>query len=157
PKDDGVTGNDSKGHGAANDPNNFQDFPVLSSVAPVPGGVQITGTLTTPNEPNTMFRIEFFVSNPDPLGGVPEGQSFLGATNVMTNGGQASFSVKFAASVQPGQFITATATNLTPDPSAQAGAVNIFNTSEFSAALQVPLSGSPPVNASINVRVTLSK
>ncbi len=31
PKDDGLTPNDSKGHGAANDPNNFQNFPVLTS------------------------------------------------------------------------------------------------------------------------------
>jgi hypothetical protein len=44
PKDDGVTPNDSKGHGADNDPNNFQNFPVLTSVVRVPGGVEVSGT-----------------------------------------------------------------------------------------------------------------
>jgi hypothetical protein len=39
--------------------------------------------------------------------------------------------------------ITATATNLTPDPSAQAGAVNVFNTSEFSAAIPVTNQNAP--------------
>ena len=38
PKDDGATPNDSAGHGAPNDPNNFQNAPVLTSAAPVSGG-----------------------------------------------------------------------------------------------------------------------
>jgi CSLREA domain-containing protein len=158
PRDDGFTANDSKGHGAANDPNNFQNFPVLSSVVPVAGGVQITGAFTEKGEPNTTLRLEFFANNLDPLGLPAEGQTFLGAANIKTNAsGQASFAVTLAAKVQPGQFITADATNLTADPSAQAGAINLFNTSEFSAALQVPLTGNPPVNVSADVRVTLSK
>jgi hypothetical protein len=45
PKDDGVTPNDSKGHGAPNDPNNFQNFPVLTSVVPGAGNTNVTGTL----------------------------------------------------------------------------------------------------------------
>jgi CSLREA domain-containing protein len=157
PKDDGPTANDAHGHGAANDPNNFQNAPALSSVARAGGGVQITGSLRQGASPATSFRIEFFASNPDPLGGPAEGQTFLGATNVTTNAsGQASFSVTLAASVQPGQLITADATNLTPDPSAQAGAVNVFNTSEFSAAVPVPF---PPLsgNVTADVRVTVGK
>jgi CSLREA domain-containing protein len=139
PKDDGVTPNDSQGHGTFNDPNNFQNFPVLSSVTLVTGGVQISGTFTETVEPNVMLRIEFYVSNPDPLGGIAEGQTFLGATNVMTNAsGQASFSMTFTGTFTGGQVITATATNLTADPSAQAGAVNTFSTSEFSSAVAVP-------------------
>src|SRR5262249_39454573 len=66
PTDDGFTANDSKGHGAANAPNNFQNFPVLSTVTQVSGGVQIAGTLTQAASPNTTFRIEFFASNADP-------------------------------------------------------------------------------------------
>src|SRR5262249_14724115 len=42
--------------------------------------------------------------------------------------------------VAPNQLFTADATNLTPDPSAQAGAVKVFNTSEFSPG--IGLSGS---------------
>jgi hypothetical protein len=144
PRDDGFTANDSKGHGAANDPNNFQNFPVLTSIVRVAGGVQINGTFTESAEPNTTLRIEFFASNPDPLGLPAEGQTFLGATNVTTNAsGKASFSVTFNGNFAAGQLITATATNLTADPSAQAGAVNLFNTSEFSPGLTVPLNTAP--------------
>lgn len=145
PKDDGATPNDSKGHGAANDPNNFQNFPLLTAVSVSGGSVTITGTLTQSASPNTKFRIEFFLNNPDPLGGLAEGQIFLGATTVTTNaGGQASFSVTLHANVSSGQILTATATNLTADPSAQAGAVNVFNTSEFSPGLTIPAPPSPP-------------
>jgi hypothetical protein len=142
PKDDGFTSNDSKGHGASSDPNNFLNFPTISAVVRVAGGVQITGTVTEAGEANTMLRLEFFSNNPDPLGLPAEGQTFLGATNVTTNGsGTASFSVTFNTSVRAGQLFTATATNLTADPLAQAGAVNTFNTSEFSPG--VALAPSP--------------
>jgi CSLREA domain-containing protein len=144
PKDDGATANDSKGHGAANDPNNFQNFPVLSKVSVSGGSITITGTLTQSVSPNTKYRIEFFASNPDPMGGVAEGQTFLGAINRTTNAsGQTSFTVTLNANVSAGQTITATATNLTPDPSAQAGAVTVFNTSEFSPGIKIPVA-SPP-------------
>jgi CSLREA domain-containing protein len=136
PKDDGVTANDSKGHGAANDPNNFQNFPVLTSVTLVSGGIQITGTLTQSVSPNVTYRIEFFASNSDPIGLPAEGQTFLGATSVTTDAtGKASFSVTLNVSLNVHQLITADATNTTADPSAQAGAVNLFNTSEFSPSI----------------------
>src|SRR5262245_58327729 len=86
PRDDGFTANDSKGHGAANDPNNFQNFPILRSATLVAGGVKIIGSFTEAAEPDTALRIEFFANNPDPLGLPAEGQTFLGATNVTTNG-----------------------------------------------------------------------
>src|SRR5207253_3008488 len=82
--------------------------------------------------------------NPDPRGGVPEGQLFLLGRNVTTNAaGQASFSVPLPASVTPGQLITATATSLTADPSSPAGSANVGNTSEFSAAVAVSLPPPP--------------
>src|SRR5262249_41435720 len=123
-------------HGAANDPNNFQNFPVLTSLTPVSGGIQIAGTLTQSLSPNVTYRIEFFASNSDPLGLPAEGQSFLGATNVTTDAaGKASFSVTLNVTPNVRQLITADATNTTADPSAQSGAVNLFNTSEFSASI----------------------
>ena len=133
PRDGGVTGNDSSGHGAANDPNNFQNFPLLTGIALGNGAALIRGTFAEAAEPNTTLRIEFFANNPDPLGLPAEGQTFLGATNIKTNAsGQAVFAATLPVGLLPGQIITATATNLTADPSAQAGAVNVFNTSEFS-------------------------
>jgi CSLREA domain-containing protein len=145
PRDDGFTANDSKGHGAAADPNNFQNFPILSQVVLAPGGVKITGTFTEAAEPNTLLRIEFYANNPDPLGLPAEGQTFLGAITVTTNAsGVASFSVTLSdPNVSTNQVFTADATNLTPDPSAQAMAVNTFSTSEFSPSVALP----PPPSA----------
>ena len=144
PKDDGPLANDSgknssgnpAPHSAVSDPNNFQDFPVLTAATPTSGGVEITGTMSQLVSPSTTYRIEFFASNTDPAGGVTEGQTFLGATTVTTNvSSHASFDVTLTATVSAAQLITATATNTTPDISSPAGSVNIFNTSEFSAAI----------------------
>jgi hypothetical protein len=163
PRDDGRTPNDGglglppmgnspppgapAPHGNSADPNNFQNFPILTSVAQVPGGVQVTGTFTEAVEPNTTLRIEFFANNPDPLGGIPEGQIFLGSTNITTNpNGVVSFSLTLAdPGAAPGQFITADATNLTADPSIQPGNLfTKFDTSEFSPAMQLPFPPPPP-------------
>jgi CSLREA domain-containing protein len=136
PRDDGFTANDSKGHGAANNPNNFQNFPVLSSAINTGSSVQIVGSLTQSVSPNTTFRVEFFSSSPDPRLGAAEGQTLIGATSVVTNGsGVASFSVIFNVAVPAVDLVTATATNTTADPGSQASAVNVFNTSEFSVAI----------------------
>jgi hypothetical protein len=125
PSADGITPNDSQGHGGADDPNSFQNFPVLSLAVPtLTGGTRIRGSLTQSVSPNTSFRIDFFASNGDPLNGIPEGQFWLGFVSAMTNG---SGSVVFDATVSErallGQVITATAT----DPTG--------NTSEFSAGV----------------------
>jgi hypothetical protein len=135
PRDDGRTPNDSKGHGFVNESNNFQNFPILTSTVISGGNIEISGTLDQAVSPSTAYRIEFFASQV--LDGcIPEGQSFLGATNVFTDGlGHASFTVSLPTTLSGMHIITATATNLTPDPSAQAGAISIFNTSEFSPGI----------------------
>jgi CSLREA domain-containing protein len=125
PPDDGLTPNDSKGHGAPNDPNNFQNFPVLTAAVPAAGKTDIAGTLTS--SPNSTFRIEFFASNPDPAGGIPEGQQFLGFVNVTTDAnGNATFNADLNVLVANGRIVTATATD------------QIGNTSEFSTGLTIP-------------------
>ena len=63
-----MTPNDSQGHGAPNDPNNFQNFPVLLSAVPDNGKTDITGTPEA--MPNSTFRVEFFASDTDPAGGI---------------------------------------------------------------------------------------
>jgi hypothetical protein len=139
PREDGLTPNDSKGHGAANDPNNFQNFPVLTSVTlPAGGGTTIAGTFTQSTQPNTMLRLELFANNPDPLNLPAEGQTFLGFVNVTTDGGgKASFSLTVATTLTSSQSVTATATSTSADPSSPAGQPNSGNTSEFSAAARV--------------------
>lgn len=128
PREDGVTDNDAHGHGAPNDPNNFQNFPELTSVVSNSGQTTITGTLTQSASPNTTFRIEFFANDSDPLGLPDEGQEFLGFISVGTDGsGAASFSPSLPVSVDVGRKVTATATD------------QVGNTSEFSAGVSTVL------------------
>ncbi len=114
-------------HGDPSDPNNFQNFPVLTSITVTKSAFRINGIFTQSVSPNTNFRIEFFLSNPDAAGGNPEGQTFIGSTNVLTDfTGKATIAFSLAVNLALGQLVTATAT----DPNG--------NTSEFSAAVQLP-------------------
>src|SRR5262249_30635971 len=107
PQDDGVTPNDSHGHGAPNDPNNFANFPVLTSAFAIGGMTHITGTLTS--APSTMYRVEFFASNVDDLGLPAEGEQFLGFVNATTNGaGSAPLSFLLNSVLPSGRLVTAT-------------------------------------------------
>src|SRR5262249_45399510 len=113
PKDDGATANGSKGHGAPNDPNNFQNTPVLTSAILGNGSITITGSLAESDTPNTKFRVEFFASQGDSQGGAAEGQFFLGAANVKTDGsGKAVINATLPVGGTPGQVVTATATDV---------------------------------------------
>lgn len=121
PSEDGATPNDSKGHGAANDPNNFQNAPVLSTAESKAGETKIAGTLTQSVSPNSTFRIEFFASDPDPLGGHAQGQQYLGFFSASSDAaGVAEFATTLPVSLAVGRIVTATATDL------------FGNTSEFS-------------------------
>ena len=106
-------------------PNNLQNYPVITSAVVSAGTATISGTLNS--TPSTTFRLEFFSNAACDGSGNGEGQTFIGFTNVTTDGaGNASFGpINFPASnAQP--VITATAT----DPG--------NNTSEFSACLGAP-------------------
>jgi len=109
---DGVSPNDP-GDGDAG-ANNRQNFPVITSVA---GGI-IKGTLNS--LPNTTFRLEFFSNSTCDPSGHGEGETYLGFTEVTTDGdGNVTFEVSFSGA---GTNVTATATNLSTN-----------DTSEFSA------------------------
>ncbi len=132
PKDDGATPNDSQGHGAANDPNNFQNAPVLTSANTNGTTTTISGTLH--GTPNQNFRIELFANDIDPLGLPAEGRIILDFINVNTNAsGDVTFSKTVNVGVDTSQTITATATEATG------------NTSEFSAGIAVTF-GLPTCN-----------
>jgi len=118
-QDNGVTQNDS-GDGDSG-PNNFQNFPLLTSATANGGTTTVTGTLNA--ESNKPYRIEFFASPQCSASGYGEGQVFLGFSDVSTIGNDASFNVNLPVTVQPGNVITATATDA-------AG-----NTSEFSPCM----------------------
>jgi hypothetical protein len=117
-------GIDVNGDGVTpNTPNGAQNFPVLLSAVTNGGATTVQGTLNS--TPSTTFRLEFFANPaPDPSG-FGQGQTFLGATSVTTDGsGNATFTVTLAA-VPAGQFPTATSTG-------PAG------TSEFAQDIPVP-------------------
>ncbi|HZY87457.1 MAG TPA: NosD domain-containing protein, partial [Gemmataceae bacterium] len=121
--DDGVTPNDSLGHAG---PNNYQNFPVLTSALPAGGNVLVQGTLHS--TPNTTFRIELFASPAADPSNHGQAQTFLGfVTAVTDSNGNATFATVLPdAGAAPGQVLTATAT----DPGG--------NTSEFSQDFIIP-------------------
>ena len=111
-------------------PNQQQNFPVLTSLSHGGGMTSIAGTLNS--IANTTYRIEFFANNAIDPSGHGEGQSYLGFTNVTTDGnGDASFNAS-VPQIGGNQSVTATATD------------SSGNTSEFSAAFPASIPTSTP-------------
>jgi hypothetical protein len=121
--DDGVTPNGFNGNVG---PNNYQNYPVLTSATPASGQTLVVGMLQS--SANMTFRIEFFANVSPDASGFGQGKTFLGFASVTTDAsGHADFSSTVNAATV-GQSVCATATDA-------AG-----NTSEFSA--NVPVSAS---------------
>ena len=101
----GVTPNDPLD--ADGGPNGLQNFPAIVSVI-VGASTTVQGTLDS--KPSTSYALQFYASDvPDPSN-YGEGQTYLGTTNVMTNGaGHASFTWN-GPPVAAGRYLTATAT-----------------------------------------------
>jgi titin len=125
---DGPSGNDSCDSDSG--PNNFQNFPVLTSVCQTGSTANIQGTLNS--APGTTFTVEFYANATCDSSGFGEGETYLGSTQVTTdNTCVANFT--FSGAVPAGQSsITTTAV----DPEG--------NTSEFS---QCVTAAAPPTNA----------
>lgn len=123
---DGPTVNDSGDHDDG--PNGLQNFPIVSEAAFANERLAISGTLDS--TPNADFLIEFFDTTTRDPTGYGEGERWIGATRVTTDGlGHGSFTANVAFFGQPGRFVTATATSSTGD------------TSEFSPCIQVEVPG----------------
>ena len=125
-------------------PNHLQNFPILKTVmilAPEGTGTRIQGKLDS--APSTTFDLDFYANSACP--NFPreflEGETYLGSSQVTTDGaGHADIDVTVPATIQPGQRVSATAT----DPAG--------NTSEFSqriifsiAAASGPAAGGTPI------------
>ena len=128
---DGVTLNDlGDGDGGSND---RQNFPIITSADSSGGGTTTTVMGNLNSLADTTFTIDFYanaacVGRPQ---GFREGQTYLGATDVTTDGsGNATINVVLPVAIDPGSPVTATATS--PDG----------NTSEFSQ--RIVLSSTPP-------------
>jgi CSLREA domain-containing protein len=120
--DDSVTANDACD--ADTGSNTLQNFPVITSVTAGVGSTTVQGTLNS--VASTQYRIEFFANDACDPSGFGQGKTFLGSSDVMTDGScNGSFDVILPVSVAPTDRITATAT----DPN--------NNTSEFSACAGV--------------------
>lgn len=103
--------------------NRAQNFPLLSSVTVNGGSTHFEGLVS--NEPNTSYRVEFFSTPACDDSGMGEGRTYIGFTNVVTDGsGQAALATDIGVPVAEA-FASATVTD--PDG----------NTSEFSPCAQV--------------------
>jgi hypothetical protein len=121
--DDGVTPNDAGD--ADTGPNNLQNFPSLFAATSDGVNLMVQGTLNT--EANAFVHLEFFANSVCDDSGNGEGEIFLGATDLMTDGaGNLAFSSVFPAPAET--FVATTATNEATG-----------DTSEFSNCLQIAL------------------
>jgi uncharacterized repeat protein (TIGR01451 family) len=119
---DGVTPNDALDVDTGT--NELQNFPVLNSALAGGGTTAIAGTLSS--LPATTFTVELFASPSCHSSGNGDARTFLGATDVTTDGsGVAAVDYLHPAALVPGTVVTATAT----DPAG--------NTSELSACALV--------------------
>jgi len=141
---DGVTLNDDLAQDADVGPNGLQNFPVLTEAL---SGNSTTVSGTLDSEASTQFRVEFFSSPAADPSGHGEGETYLGATNVITDvDGGASFTASVPGTAPVGDAVTATATGVA------AGALT--DTSEFSQSVvaepappEPPPPPSPPPSA----------
>ena len=115
---DGVSTND------VNDSDAIQNFPILTRVWSGAEATLIQGTLHS--VANNTYDVQFYENVAADPSGYGEGETFLGSTNVTTDGGgNANFSFWLPFPVAIGHYISATAT-------AESGT---RTTSEFSACL----------------------
>jgi titin len=117
-----VFANGNLGIELVNGGNHNQAAPVITSATTDGSGTTVSGTLSS--TANTTFTLEIFANSVcDPSG---SGERVLGSVQVTTDAdGHAGFTATFAVAIDPGWFLTATATG--PDN----------NTSPFSAAVAV--------------------
>jgi hypothetical protein len=119
-----IFANGGPGIRLTNGGNHGQPAPVLQSASSDRGLTTVSGTLTA--APNTTFVVELFINTVCDPTGFGQGEQFFASLTVTTNAsGTAFFTVTVAVAVDPGRFVTATAT----DPGG--------NTSEFSACMIV--------------------
>ena len=106
-------------------PNGLQNYPELSAAVNLGTSTLVSGTLDS--APDTSYRIEVFSNAAPNSSGHGDGETFLGALDVTTDGdGDASFADQVAGVAPIGDAVTATATELDP-----LGAP--LSTSEFAA------------------------
>ncbi len=113
-------------------PNGLQNFPVIT-VAEAGSSTHIVGSLNS--LANTNFTLHFYANTTADPSGYGEGERYLGATTVTTNGsGDASFDLLIPTSTALGEYVTATATG--PEGTSEFSALELVE-----AAPLITLSG----------------
>jgi len=138
----GVTPNDTDDADVAGG-NFLQNFPVLTSLTAISATLDIDGTLDVPAQVDHRdYVIRVFKNATCDASGNGEGAVFLGAADFELSGDDEDFSISLPVVVQPGEQITATATDL------ESG-----DTSEFSSCAEVvepaPLCGDATLNDAV--------
>jgi hypothetical protein len=161
--------NDSQGHSG---PNDFQNFPVLTSASSSATGTTITGTFNS--VPGDTFRLDFYSNtSPGNLGpdgnNYGQGQTYLGSAQVTTDASgnplsspdgsavinsDGSFTVSLPTPVLQTQgYLTATATNLTHTIDPNTNTDTYGDTSEFSPAFVVPAGNLAPITGNLQALI----
>ncbi len=100
----------------ANGGNQGQEAPAITAAASDGKTTTIAGTLVS--APDTAFAIELFVNSTCNPSGFGEGEQFFASLTTMTDdAGSAGFTLTVAVALDPGRFITATATDPANDTS----------------------------------------
>lgn len=140
----GVTANDAGDSDAGG--NNLQNYPVLVEAVRYPTETIVTATLNS--LPGATYRIELF-NNPtnDPTG-FGEGQTYLGFTNVTTDGsGNVAFSFTHPVALTLNHYLTATATDTNSNTSEFSGARRIVSYDSVDVAVSIADSADPAPHA----------
>jgi hypothetical protein len=110
-------------------PNNLQNYPVLSNTSQV--GNQTSFNVALNSKPNASYSIDYYISPTCNPSGFGEGKIQVNSGTVNTDASGNYSGTATILNLQPGQAITATATDISG------------NTSEFSQCLVVPAANGP--------------
>ncbi len=125
--DDSPNGNDFQDSDSG--PNDNMNFPEFTGAHASANDIQITGTFNS--VPNESFTIQYYINDSCDAIGNGEGQILIGSETISTNGsGNATINKTITVIVNPGQYLTALATD------------GNNSTSEFAACQLVDLSTS---------------
>jgi uncharacterized repeat protein (TIGR01451 family)/CSLREA domain-containing protein len=124
--------------------------PVLTGAS----GTSIAGTLSGPTDTN--FRLEFFATPNTGKYSDHQGKTFLGATDVTTDGtGMASYTFSRLGGIPAGQFLTATATSAT-GTSGFSTAISIAAASSADLSLQGTASSTVAQGSNVTYALTVA-
>lgn len=132
-------------------PNNFQNYPVLTSAVSSSGDTTIQGSLNA--APSTTFLVQFFSNVAADPSGYGQGQTYLGSAMVTTDSSSnASFTALLTGvSVPTGSYVTATAT----DPSGNTSEFGQDVTSQAVTSLSIGVTAQPSTGTVVYVGSTL--